>query len=143
MPDSFALESFNQVGDSDIFFPAVFFYLRKILEWVDFGRLCVLSTLYLYRTAADAADSALADDVSVFVKRREVERVGVGDVGRRHVEFYVEHAWRESLAQNSVRAVTLSGFSERAVENRFIPVRRRELVYKHLGGGLGSHGVRA
>ena len=35
MPDSFALESFNQVGDSDIFFLAVFFYLCEILERVD------------------------------------------------------------------------------------------------------------
>ena len=32
MPDSFALESFNQVGNTDIFFLAVFFYLREILE---------------------------------------------------------------------------------------------------------------
>ena len=143
MPDSFALESFNQVGDSDIFFLAVFFYLREILERVDFGRLRVLSALNFYRTAADAADSALADDVSVLVKCREVERVGVGDVGRRHVEFYVEHAGREGLAQNSVRAVTFSCLCECAVENRFVSVRRRELVYKHLGGGLGSHGVRA
>ena len=85
LPNLNPLKSFHEVGNTDALFFAVFFYLRKIFKRVDLGRLRVLVPLDLYRAASDAEYPALAYDVSVFVKRREVERVGVGDIGSGQV----------------------------------------------------------